>query len=52
MRNETKKIGLAEANKIFKAFDYSLYWLDAMVQQGYISESVAGRIIFNWRINQ
>lgn len=36
---------LSEYIEIYKAFNKSLYWLNAMVKQGFITKSEAGLIV-------
>lgn len=40
-----KKYTLKEAVEIYKAFNKSFYWLNAMVKQGLINKAEAGYIV-------
>jgi len=40
-----KNLNIQKAIEIYKAFNKSFYWLDALVNEGFISKSEAGYIV-------
>jgi hypothetical protein len=43
--NKTR-LNTREAKKIIEAFDYSMYWINALINNGSITKAQAGSILY------